>query len=292
MSGNPPSLRQVLDETAAALQGAGIDQARMEARRLLCWSLRCDHAALLTMNSFPEEAQTRLVDALSRRCLREPMALIEGETGFWSLTLGVSQDTLIPRGDSETLIEVLLDLRPDRKSVGSVLDLGTGTGCLLLAALGEYEEAFGVGVDLSPGAAQLARNNARRNGFGVRSAFMAGSWCDALRGTFDVVLSNPPYIPADDIAGLMPEVRDHEPARALVGGMDGLDAYRLILGQMSRCLAPGGVLVLEIGQGQERDVERLAIAQGLILREARADLGGIIRALSFEWQGGYSPDIT
>ena len=292
MSGNPPSLRQVLDETAAALQGAGIDQARMEARRLLCWSLRCDHAALLTMNSFPEEAQTRLVDALSRRCLREPMALIEGETGFWSLTLGVSQDTLIPRGDSETLIEVLLDLRPDRKSVGSVLDLGTGTGCLLLAALGEYEEAFGVGVDLSPGAAQLARNNARRNGLDGRSAFMAGSWCDALRGTFDVVLSNPPYIPADDIAGLMPEVRDHEPARALVGGMDGLDAYRLILGQTSRCLAAEGVLVLEIGQGQERDVERLAIAQGLILREARADLGGIIRALSFEWQGGYSPDIT
>jgi len=282
----------VLDETAAALQGAGIDQARMEARRLLCWSLRCDHAALLTMNSFPEEAQKRLVDALSRRCLREPLALIEGETGFWSLTLGVSQDTLIPRGDSETLIEVLLDLRPDRKSVGSVLDLGTGTGCLLLAALGEYEEAFGVGVDLSPGAAQLARNNARRNGFDGRSAFMAGSWCDALHGTFDVVLSNPPYIPADDIAGLMPEVRDHEPARALVGGMDGLDAYRLILGQMSRCLTPGGVLVLEIGQGQERDVERLAIAQGLILREARADLGGIIRALSFEWQSGYSPGIT
>lgn len=292
MSGNPPSLRQVLDETAAALQGAGIDQARMEARRLLCWSLRCDHAALLMMNSFPEEARKRLADALSRRCLREPLALIEGETGFWSLTLGVSQDTLIPRGDSETLIEVLLDLRPDRKSVGSVLDLGTGTGCLLLAALGEYEEAFGVGVDLSLGAAQLARNNARRNGLDGRSAFMAGSWCDALHGTFDVVLSNPPYIPAGDIAGLMPEVRDHEPARALVGGMDGLDAYRLILGQMSRCLAPRGVLVLEIGQGQERDVERLAIAQGLILREARADLGGIIRALSFEWQSGYSPDIT
>lgn len=292
MSGNPTSLRQVLDETAAALHGAGVDQARMEARRLLCWSLRCDHAALLTMNSIPEVARQRLADAVSRRCLREPLALIEGEIGFWSLTLGVSQDTLIPRGDSETLVEALLDLRPDRKAVRSVLDLGTGTGCLLLAALGEYEDAFGVGVDLSPGAAQLAQDNARRNGLDGRSAFMAGSWCDALQGTFDVVLSNPPYIPADDIAGLMPEVRDHEPARALVGGVDGLDAYRLILAQVRRCLAPGGILVLEIGQGQEGDVERLAAAQGLILREARADLGGIIRALSFEWKGGYSPDIT
>ncbi|WP_162993418.1 peptide chain release factor N(5)-glutamine methyltransferase [Asaia bogorensis] len=282
MSGNPSPLKQVLDETARRLDSAGIESARMEARRLVCWALGCDASALLTRDLVPPSAMARLESGVMRRCARVPMALIEGETGFWNLTLEVSSHTLIPRGDSETLIEALLDLRPDRDKPQHLLDLGTGTGCLLLAALSEYTASFGVGVDLSPDAAALAQRNASRNGLVQRSAFLAGSWTDALTGRFDIILSNPPYIPAADIAGLMPEVRDHEPVRALVGGDDGLEAYRAIMLQMSRHLAPGGLLVLEIGQGQEDDVTALGAEQGLSLREARRDLGGIIRALCFE----------
>lgn len=289
MSDNRISPKQVLDDTARSLAGAGIDMPRLEARRLLCWALGCDSARLMTLDFLPRAAQERLAEGLARRCNREPMALIEGEAGFWSLTLEVSADTLIPRGDSETLIEALLALRPDRLSIGSILDLGTGTGCLLLAALSEYDRAFGIGIDLSPEAASLARRNARRNGLEGRSAFMAANWCAALRGGFDIILSNPPYIPSGDIAGLMPEVREYEPLRALAGGQDGLEAYRIILAQARTCLTEGGLLVFEIGQGQEHDVQALAEAQGFVLCEARADLGHIVRALCFERMPGHSP---
>lgn len=282
MSANPVSLKQVLDDVARALTQAGIESARMEARRLACWALGCDAAGLLTRDTIPEDARERLVSAVTRRCRREPMAMIERETGFWSLTLGVSEATLIPRGDSEALIEALLALRPNRGAVRTILDLGTGTGCLLLAALSEYPEALGVGIDLAPEAACLASHNAARNRLETRSVFLAGSWFAGLKGQFDLILSNPPYIPVGEIAGLMPEVRDYEPVRALAGGNDGLDAYRAILTEASDYLSPSGLVIFEIGQGQERDVTRIAQEKGLKLCEARADLGGIIRALCFE----------
>lgn len=282
MSGNRRPLKDVLIETASALEKAGIEAPRMEARRLLCWAIGCEASGLLTRDDMSEEAMTRLASGLDQRCARRPLALIEGETGFWSLTLSVSPDTLIPRGDSETLIEALLSLRPKREEIRSVLDLGTGTGCLLLAALSEYQEAFGVGVDLSPAAAALAGKNASRNALDERSAFLAGNWFSALRGQFDVILSNPPYIRATDLDGLMPEVRDHEPVRALIGGEDGLDDYRRLLAQAKAHLAPQGIMIFEIGRGQEPDVTALAEEAGFALCEARADLAGIVRALCFE----------
>ncbi|WP_336945524.1 peptide chain release factor N(5)-glutamine methyltransferase [Asaia sp. HN010] len=282
MSGNRPALKDVLIETAASLQKAGIEAPRMEARRLVCWAIGCEASALLSLDHLPEDAAPKLACGIAQRCARRPLALIEGEAGFWTLMLSVSSATLIPRGDSETLIEALLSLRPNKNSVRSILDLGTGTGCLLLAALSEYGQAYGVGVDLAPDAAALAGANAWRNALSSRASFLAGSWFAALRGQFDVIVSNPPYIRAGDLEGLMPEVRDHEPARALVAGEDGLDAYRLIIAQAQAYLAPDGLLIFEIGQGQETEVTELAAIAGFALVEARADLGGIVRALCFE----------
>jgi len=282
VSSNRHPLKDVLIEVAAILQAAGITSPRMEARRLAGWAIGCDAAGLLSLDTLPPEAEPRLAVGLAQRCARRPLALIEGETGFWSLTLMVSSETLIPRSDSETLIEALLSLRPERDAIGSVLDLGTGTGCLLLAALSEYDMAFGVGVELSPDAAHLASLNAQRNGLAGRSAFFAGNWFSALRGSFDVILSNPPYIRAADLADLMPEVRDYEPVRALVGGQDGLDDYRRLLAQAKPYLAPGGIMIFEIGQGQEKEVTALAERAGFVMTEARADLAGIVRALCFE----------
>jgi release factor glutamine methyltransferase len=170
------------------------------------------------------------------------MALILGHAGFWTLDLEVSADTLIPRADSEALVELALQLRPPPPRPGGprILDLGTGTGCLLLALLAEWPMAEGVGVDLNPAAAALAARNAARNGLADRARFLAGHWAGALDARFDLVLSNPPYIESAAIPGLMPEVALHEPQAALDGGADGLDAYRAILAELPRLLAPGG----------------------------------------------------
>ena len=161
-----------------------------------------------------------------------------------------------------------------------VLDLGTGTGCLLLAVLHERPAAWGAGVDLSPDAARLAARNAGALGLTARSAFVCADWDAPLRGRFDLVLSNPPYVETAAIAGLMPEVAGHEPARALDGGADGLAAYRRIVARLPALLAPGGVAVLELGEGQSGSVGALAAAAGLLRQDTRRDLAGIARALS------------
>lgn len=163
-----------------------------------------------------------------------------------------------------------------------VLDLGTGTGALLLAVLSEVPQATGVGVDLKPEAAALAARNAARLGLSPRATFLAGDWATALDARFDVVLSNPPYIAADEIPALMPEVARHEPASALDGGADGLEAYRAITIALPQLLSPGGVAVLELGQGQAEPVAALAQAAGLSVAGLRADLSGISRAILLE----------
>jgi release factor glutamine methyltransferase len=225
---------------------------------------------------------------LERRAGREPVALILGRQGFWTLDLEVSAATLIPRADTETLIEAAIGARPDRGVVRRVLDLGTGTGCLLLAALAEFRDAWGLGIDVAYEAAALAARNARRNGLDGRAAFAVADWATPVAGTFDLVLSNPPYIRAGEIDALMPEVARHEPRRALDGGADGLDAYRMLLDAVPACLAPGGLAVLELGAGQANAVGALAEAAGY--RPAfRADLGGTPRAVLFEKNLGRAP---
>lgn len=282
MSQSPIAWREVRARLVRDLDTAGIEDAAREVRWLACHVLETDASGLLLRENLTAQELARLEQAVERRCAREPAAFITGDAGFWTLSLAVSRETLIPRADSEALIEALLQMRPDRASVRSVLDLGTGTGCLLLAALSEYQEAIGIGVDLSPDAAVLAMRNARANGLDKRCACFAGSWDTALDARFDVVLSNPPYIPRADLAGLMPEVRQYEPGRALDGGVDGLDAYRVIVSRLPDLLVPGGCAILEMGIGQIDQVSALARGQGLAERGRWQDLGGIARALVLE----------
>lgn len=253
-----------LRRAAAALAAAGIEQPMREARLLL------RHAA---------ETGDRLDALVARRAAREPMAFIRGRQGFWTLDLEVTPATLIPRPDTETLIEAALAARPDRTAVRCILDLGTGTGALLLAALSEFPAAWGVGVDLVPAAAALAARNARANGLGRRALFAVGCWAAPLAGRFDLILANPPYIASGDVGGLMPEVSAYESSVALDGGVDGLDAYRAILPDLPRLLAPEGIAVLELGAGQAEAVGALAQAAGLDQVALRSDLGGVARAL-------------
>ncbi|GBQ54870.1 peptide chain release factor N(5)-glutamine methyltransferase [Acidomonas methanolica] len=275
-------LATLLNEAAVLLAAAGIDDARREARLLAGWAAGTDLTGLLGRVSLKAVAARRFREGLKRRAAREPLAFITGRAGFWSLDVRVSPATLIPRADTETLIEALLELRPDRSAVRSVLDLGTGTGALLLAALAEYPQARGVGIDLSPDAALLARDNALENGLGDRAVFLCGNWAEALDARFDVVLSNPPYIESTAIPGLMPEVSRYEPERALDGGRDGLDAYRALSRALPGMLTPGGVGLLELGQGQDDAVTALGRAQGLKVVARRSDLGGIVRALALQ----------
>lgn len=267
---------EALRQAVVALQAVGIDEARLEARLLLAHALGVDRSVMIDRARDIDPAPFQAL--LARRVAHEPLALITGRQGFWTLDLAVSPATLIPRADSETLITASLDAFRDRRPA-RILDLGTGTGCLLLAALVEFPASFGVGVDLSPNAAALARRNARQNGLADRAVFLAGSWAMALTGKFDLILSNPPYIPSADIAGLMPEVRDHEPARALDGGADGLDAYRTILAILPDLMAVDGTVILELGAGQADDVMSLATRYGLEKAALCQDLGGIARAL-------------
>lgn len=263
------------------LRAAAIPQPRMEARMLLSHAMGVTQEALLRdpRAPVPGAAAAHFAEMLRSRLDGAPMAYLTGHQGFWTLDLATSPDTLIPRADTEALIEAALELFPERAAVGRILDLGTGTGAILLAALAEFPAAFGVGVDLVPGAAALAARNARRNALGERCAFLAGSWAEALAGRFDLILSNPPYIESAAIAGLMPEVARHEPLSALDGGPDGLVAYRALADCLPRLLTPRGRAVLELGEGQEPAVTALMRDAGLRVTGARQDLGGVARAL-------------
>lgn len=262
------------------LEAAGIAEPRREARHL-ARLVAGDRAALDPRATIDAE---RFASLLRRRAAREPMAFISGGTGFWTLDLAVSPATLIPRADTETLIEAVLAARPDRQSVRSVLDLGCGTGALLLAVLAEYPSAWGVGVDRAPAAATLARANAAANGLADRARFACGDWATSLNGRFDLVLSNPPYIRTGDIAGLMPEVAAHEPTLALDGGADGLDAYRAIIPALPALMSESGLAVIELGAGQAECVASLARRAGFEGVGVRHDLGGIARAMAI-WGG-------
>ncbi len=263
----------------AALEMAGVPNPRLEARLLLGHATGLSREAMLRDPSLPVSGPA--FDALlARRAAREPLALILGRQEFWSLSFEVSPATLIPRADSEAVVDAALDAAPDRAASLRVLDLGTGSGCLLLAVLSERAGAWGLGIDLSGEAAGLAARNARALGLASRAAFVCGDWDAPLRGLFDLVLSNPPYIETAAVAGLMPEVARHEPMRALDGGPDGLREYRRILARLPALLAPGGTAVLEIGEGQARPVGDLAAAAGLRQQGLRRDLAGIPRALS------------
>ncbi len=263
--------RDAVGQIAGRLAAAGIEDARREARVILAAAHGVDAAGLLLLDTVDAALFEPLVQ---RRVAREPLAYILGRREFWGLMFEVSPATLIPRPDSETIVEAALAACP---APARVLDLGTGTGCLLLAVLHERPGAFGVGVDLVPQAAALAARNAQVLGMGTRAAFAAGDWAAALDGTFDLVLSNPPYIPDADIAGLMPEVAAFEPRTALDGGVAGLEAYRRIIADLPRLLRANGVAVLELGVGQAQFMMVVAAQAGFACTIHR-DFSGIERA--------------
>lgn len=269
-------------ELAAALAEAGIADADRDARLLLAEALRCAPGDLLLRADAPvPEEEARAARAFAaRRAAGEPVARIRGRREFWSLDFLLSPDTLVPRPDTETLVEAALAACPERDAPLRLLDLGTGTGAILAALLAERPRAFGLGVDRSEGAARTARDNLVRNGLGGRAQVMVGDWGAALAGRFDLVVSNPPYITSAEMTELPVEVRRYDPRLALEAGADGLDAYRAITAGLPRLLAPGAVAVLELGAGQEAAVAGLARNAGLLIDgPARRDLAGTPRAL-------------
>jgi release factor glutamine methyltransferase len=276
----------LLCRAGAVLRDAGIDDPRREARLLLAHALGRDPATLIA--AAKQTAAPENFDALvARRAARVPLSQVLGEREFWSLRFRVTPDVLTPRPETETLIEAALATLPDRLAVARVLDLGTGSGCLLAAALTEFPRAFGIGVDRSAAALAVARGNVLALGLSGRAALLCADWHAPLADNFDLVLSNPPYIEQAAIAALAPEVATHEPRLALDGGADGLAAYRAILDGLAGKLAPGGVAVLELGAGQAGAVTAMAQRQGLAVQEIRPDLAAIPRALVLRQPSGF-----
>jgi release factor glutamine methyltransferase len=265
-----------------AFAEAGLDTPDLDARLLLADALQVDAVEIAVRPHHPlgPEAVARLAGFARRRLAREPVGRILGGREFWSLPFALSPETLEPRPETETVVETALSLMPDRQAGLRILDLGTGSGCLLVALLYELPRATGLGIDRSPGALATARGNAMRNGVGGRAAFVASDWAATLNARFDLIVSNPPYIPAPDVAGLAPEVREHDPRAALDGGDDGLAAYRTIFSEAAALLALPGTLVVEIGSGQEQPVRDLAVARNLRVVALGRDLGGRPRALA------------
>ncbi|NVN85562.1 MAG: peptide chain release factor N(5)-glutamine methyltransferase [Rhodopseudomonas sp.] len=262
-----------------------IESAELDARLLVGAVLGLDLTGLIVAAArvLTADESDRLEALVRRRLAGEPVARILGTKEFWGLPLQLSADTLVPRPDTETVVEVALEIlrgEPGRDDA-LIADIGTGSGAILLALLSELPNTFGIGTDISLMALRTARANAGRLGLANRTAFVACDFCAALPGGFDLIVSNPPYIRSSEISALAVEVRDHDPLRALDGGDDGLDAYRRIVPDAARLLAAGGALVVEVGQGQSEDVMALMAAAGLIIAEpAKPDLSGISRAVT------------
>jgi release factor glutamine methyltransferase len=270
---------------AAQLRSARFEEAELDARILLGAALGLDLTGLIAQGArlLTETETSRLSQYAERRIAGEPVARILGTREFWGLPFRLSEATLVPRPDTETVVELALEIFRERQASRQIriADIGTGSGAILLALLHEIPGAFGVGTDLSLTALKTARDNAAALGLADRASFVACSYATALRGPFDLVVSNPPYIPSAEIPKLSIEVREHDPHLALDGGNDGYDAYRALIPQATERLASGGALIVEAGQGQARNIETLMTAAALVVdRPPKADLAGIPRAVS------------
>jgi release factor glutamine methyltransferase len=271
-----PTVKQLLAD--ARLRLADTETPGLDARLLLQNATGLSHAELIA------DDNQRIADAVAmaframvaRRAAFEPVSRILGAREFYGRHFKVTPDVLDPRADTETLVELCLTLNPKR-----ILDLGTGSGILGVTILAEIESATGVAVDVSPDALAVARHNATTLGVAERLAFAESNWFSKVEGQFDLIVSNPPYIPAHEVFGLDVEVRDHDPHMALAGGADGLDCYRAIAAGAALHLSPDGAVVVEIGAGQAADVTSIFGAHHFHLLEQKHDLGGHVRALRF-----------
>lgn len=276
-----PSLSEFRAQATHALRAAGLDEPQHEASFLLAGVLGMDRTVMLAQSehALTTDEQARLTAALVRRGAGEPLARILGAKEFWGLNFDLNAATLVPRPDSETLIETALEYFPDKQAPLHVLDLGTGSGCLLLSVLHELPQATGLGIDVAPDAVTQAAANADRLGLAARTAFMVADWHEANfikqlpASPFDLILSNPPYIATPVIRNLQREVRDHDPALALDGGADGLAAYRRLAELLPLLLTLQGIAILEIGYDQGETVLALCRAAGFT-PTLRHDLAG------------------
>ena len=280
-----PDRRRLLAAAAAQLTAAGVEDAERDALWLLAAACGLDSpAGMPRSGSLDPDAARRFAGWLARRAAREPVSRILGRRGFWTLDLAVTPDVLDPRADTELLVDLVLAGRPEREAPVTIVDLGTGSGCLLLALLSEFPAAHGVGVDLSAAALAVAHRNAAITGLAGRADFLRGDWCTALAdGCADIVVSNPPYIASAALPGLMPEVRAHDPVLALDGGVQGLDAYRRIVPELPRLLRPDGLSVLEVDGSTAGPVAGLLAAAGARRARPARDLAGQMRALVAQW---------
>jgi len=278
---NLPPIRTVAQAIRAATEELGprTDSARLDAELLMAHALGVDRSKLF-LQHMGDAVPAGFAALVARRAAHEPVAYIRGYQEFWGLNFRVTPDVLIPRGDSETLVEVALAARPAARRV---LDCGTGSGALLLAVLHDLPQATGVGIDRSEAALVVARGNAKALGLASRADLRSGNWtvpgwADDL-GRFDLILANPPYV--EDGADLPPSVREHEPAGALFAGPDGLDDYRVLISQLPDLLVPGGVALVEIGHTQDKPVGDLARGAGFGVR-LHHDLAERPRALELQ----------
>jgi release factor glutamine methyltransferase len=281
---------EALRELRRSLAEAGFETATLDARLLLLAALGISATDLITWPDTPltPEQATTLAGFTGRRLNHEPVARIIGEREFWGLSFRLSPETLVPRPDTETLVETALDLLPDRQAPLRIVDFGTGSGCILVALLHELPQATGLGVDFAFGALVTARSNANDNRVGKRCHFALSRWADAVSGPFDLIVSNPPYIATGVIPGLDEEVRKHDPRLALDGGPDGLEPYRTLLAEAERLLAPGGLLAVEIGYDQAEDLRSLAVLHSLEILRIAHDLSGNPRCVAMRrlrWPG-------
>ena len=283
----PLSIDAARRDLAQAFRQQGLDAPELDARLLVGHALGLDHTALVSQSDRRlAVAETDAIAALAaRRLRREPVARILGEKEFWGLRLRLEADALVPRPETETVVEAALealDRRNGRQRPLRVADLGTGSGALLLALLSELPQARGVGTDLSLAALACARRNAGALAMAERVSLVACDYGSALAGPFDVLVSNPPYVRRGDIATLAPEGGAFDPARALDGGADGLDGYRAIAADARRLISPNGILVVELGDGQLAAATALFDDAGCATMASRNDLSGVARALIIE----------
>ncbi len=274
-------LADVLNDATQALSIADSDTPRLDARLLIAHALGMQPNELIvaTHIEISDEQLDCIRSLILRRREGEPVSRIIGRREFWSLPLMVTPDTLDPRPDSETLVEVSLKIRQEALP-RNILDAGTGTGCLLISLLTEWSEAYGIGLDISERALQVAGGNAARLGVRDRCKFVCSNWLTPITGKFDLIVSNPPYIGQSEFGTLSRSVRDYDPQIALLAGEDGLDAYRALIPQCYAGLAPGGHLVVEIGMGQSAAVGAVVSAAGFGTVQTHKDLSGIDRCLS------------
>jgi len=273
---------------ADCFRRAGLDTPELDARVLVAHALGLDPAALLAApdRQLSQQDAAEIAALAARRLARAPVARIIGAKEFWGLTFHLNGATLVPRPESETVVESALaavDESGSRLRPLKIADIGTGSGALLVALLSELPQAFGIGTDVSVPALIAARHNAARLGCSERAAFVACDIASALTGGFDLVVSNPPYVRSGDIAELAPEVRDYDPPRALDGGPDALAFYRALSRDAARLIGRRGRLVVELGAGIADDVTDVFTAAGLEAASARPDLAGIERALTLAY---------